>query len=125
MRPITLLTIIAFATLFIQCKWTTNKTVQTSNSNWTKDKNGCMHIRDEKLANTLLSDNGLMNNSKEAFLKVFDSPNETVREIGTEILIYYWSTVCDGNKIIADGDKCYARFYFKEDKLVSTDFPCE
>jgi hypothetical protein len=125
MRLITAITVLAIATLLIQCRPTTDKRLQTLSNRWKKDQNGCMHIRNKELAVKLLNTNGLMNSSKEAFLIVFGSPNETTNLNGADILTYYYGTICEGNKIVPNGDKCYATFYFKDAKLVSTGFPCE
>jgi hypothetical protein len=67
----------------------------------------------------------LMGKSETIFLKVFKSPNDTEHVDNDEILVYYWGGVCEGHKLVTDGDKCYAKFYFKASGLAFVDFTCE
>jgi len=66
-----------------------------------------------------------MHSSKEIFLKICEKPNEIKTVNESEILIYYFDTICESGEIVLDSDKCYASFYFKNGKLDSTDFTCE
>ncbi|MEO6521201.1 MAG: hypothetical protein ABIN91_05975 [Mucilaginibacter sp.] len=108
--------------LFVGCS--SNK-IGSLDNRWSKDTCGCSRIRDTKLADKLLKDYQLMNNTKVAFLNVFGEPDTIKESDGSEVLVYYWGTVCSNNKIIKESDRCYADFYFKDDKLISNSFPCE
>jgi len=66
-----------------------------------------------------------MNAAKGKFLAIFKSPNKTEMKGDTDILEYYFDTVCDSTRSLMQSEKCTAKFYFKSDKLVQTDFICE
>ena len=63
----------------------------------------------------------LNHSSKEKFINVFGEPNEKKFINDTEVLVYYFDTLCD----VQEQDKCYAEFYFKSGLLTSTEFLCE
>lgn len=95
------------------------------NPGWIKDKNGCLGIRNQKLAKTMIDQSDLMGSSETDFMKVFGPPDTTTEDNDIRMLIYYWGSMCEQNKPATGADKCYARFYFKKDRLSSTDFICE
>ncbi|GAA3978479.1 hypothetical protein [Mucilaginibacter dorajii] len=94
-------------------------------NNWSRDKEGCLGLRNKALADSLINQYQLMGKSETIFLKVFKSPNDTEHVDDDEILVYYWGGVCEGHKLVTDGDKCYAKFYFKASGLAFVDFTCE
>ena len=95
------------------------------NAGWIKDKNGCLGIRNQKLATEMINQYDLMGDAETDFTKVFGQPDTTTEDNGTRTLIYYWGNICENNNPTTGSDKCYAQFYFKKDKLSSTDFICE
>ena len=90
-------------------------------NDWKKDQNGCLKLRTEKLAIELIAKHNLNDSSKEKFITVFGEPNEKKLINDTEVLVYYFDTLCDAQ----EQDKCYAEFYFKRGLLTSTEFLCE
>ena len=90
-------------------------------NDWKKDQNGCLKLRTENLAIELIAKNNLNHSSKEKFINVFGEPNEKRFINDTEVLVYYFDTLCDAQ----EQDKCYAEFYFKSGLLTSTEFLCE
>jgi hypothetical protein len=94
-------------------------------NNWSRDKEGCLGLRNKALADSLISQYQLMGKSEDVFLKAFKSPNDIEHTAYDEILVYYWGGVCESHKLIMDGDKCYAKFHFKAGGLASVDFTCE
>jgi hypothetical protein len=94
-------------------------------NSWSRDKEGCLGLRSKSLADSLISQYQLMGKSEDVFLKVFKSPNDIEHTADDEILVYYWGGVCESHKLIMNGDKCYAKFYFKAGTLASADFICE
>lgn len=73
----------------------------------------------------MIDEYDLMGDSETDFIKVFGSPDTTTEENDMRTLIYYWGSMCENSKPTTGADKCYAQFYFKKDKLSSTDFICE
>lgn len=94
-------------------------------NNWSRDKEGCLGLRNKALADSLINQYQLMGKSEDIFLKVFKSPNDTEHVDNNEILVYYWGGVCESHKLIMGGDKCYAKFHFKAGCFASVDFSCE
>jgi hypothetical protein len=92
---------------------------------WQKDRNGCLKIRNKKLAEDLLKKHNLKNKSQSDFLKVFGLANEKKTSDNQQVLIYYFDSVCNENELVKDGDKCYAEFYFKNDSLQNEIYLCE
>jgi hypothetical protein len=92
---------------------------------WQKDKNGCLQIRNKKLAEDLLLKYNLKNKSQSDFLKVFGLANEKKTSDNQQVLIYYFDSVCNENELVKDGDKCYAEFYFENDSLKKEIYLCE
>ena len=90
-------------------------------NDWKKDQNGCLKLRTENLAIELIAKHNLNHSSKEKFINVFGEPNEKKLINDTEVLVYYFDTLCD----VQEQDKCYAEFYFKSGLLTSTEFLCE
>ena len=90
-------------------------------NDWKKDQNGCLKLRTENLAIELIAKHNLNLSSKEKFITVFGEPNEKKLINDTEVLVYYFDTLCDAQ----EQDKCYAEFYFKRGLLTSTEFLCE
>ena len=90
-------------------------------NDWKKDQNGCLKLRTEKLAIELIAKHNLNHSSKEKFINVFGEPNEKKFINDTEVLVYYFDTLCDAQ----EQDKCYAEFYFRRGLLTSTEFLCE
>jgi len=130
----TFLLSIGIILLLQSCNSQPNGKVKTNNpttsneevtNDWKKDKVGCLKLRTEQLATTLIKNNQLVNATKERFLKVFGSPNETQDREGKEVLIYYFDTVCVDGKLKQAGDKCYANFYFVGNSLGYQEFICE
>ena len=95
-------------------------------NDWQKDKYGCLKLRTKELAEKLIKKNNLYEKRREDFLQVFGEPNKTKQE-GDKyvILIYYFDTACRDGKLQKDSDKCYANFYFSNDKLVRDVYLCE
>jgi hypothetical protein len=120
------LILITCLSIFIDCNNKERKYInQNSDLNqykndWKLDKNGCLNLRNIKLADSLISKFDLTRKSKEDFLKVFGEPNKFEQDE----LIYYFDCACDENSDI-NGDKCYATFYFKDNKLNDKNFACE
>jgi len=104
-----------------------NKVEQTNvvMNEWKKDKNGCLKIRNKKLAETLLQKYNLRNRTQSEFLKVFGVANEKKASDNQQILVYYFDSVCNENELVKGGDKCYAQFYFEKDSLKKEIFLCE
>ena len=94
---------------------------QTIINDCKKHQNGCLKLRTEKLAIELIAKHNLNHSSKEKFINVFGEPNEKKLINDTEVLVYYFDTLCD----VQEQDKCYAEFYFKSGLLTSTEFLCE
>lgn len=105
----------------------TNKqaTVLSLPNDWQKDKDGCLKLRNEKLANKLISENNLKGSHKIAFLNIFGKANEIDNTNKEEVLIYYFDCVCNSGKLNVKGDKCYAKFHFENGKLKTEEFICE
>ena len=110
--------LIIVALLFYSCKL-------KPNPGWIKDKNGCLGIRNQKLAKALIDQYDLMGDTESDFIKVFGLPDTTDNQYDKHILIYYWGGICENSKPTKEADKCYAQFYFKDEKLSSADFTCE
>lgn len=121
-------TAILLLLFLIQCKQQKNpenkKNIYQSND-WVKDSIGCLHLRTKVLALKLINENKLMNDTKKKFLDVFKSPNNVENTKEAEILEYYMGNFCENAKPVANSDKCYAKFYFKEGKLAEMHFICE
>lgn len=118
--------------LSFSCNSTDNKKIINNNSkdlielnDWKKDKEGCLKLRNEKLANKLIIENNLQNGNKKSFTQVFGVANKIEKRNSEVVLIYYFDSVCKEGNIYEKGDKCYANFYFKEDVLKSQEFICE
>jgi hypothetical protein len=101
-----------------------NEEIEKSND-WIFDQNGCLKLRSEKLAYQLINENKLIGSSQIQFQKFFGIPNQVDTLNNSEVLIYYFQSVCNGNAVVLKGDKCYANFYFNDDKLNSQEFICE
>ena len=95
------------------------------NNDWSRDKKGCLQLRNRDLANKLIKENGLMNGSADSFLKVFGKPDTVNQKDGAESLVYYMKSMCEDNKPVKDSDKCWGVFYFESRRLTSYNFPCE
>lgn len=120
------------AYLFLSCNGQTSSSepqeIQeqvTLMNDWQKDKNGCLKIRNKELAERLVTENALRSKTKKDFVKIFGEPNQTESEQEQFVLIYFFDCVCQDNEPIKGGDKCYARFYFKQDRLNLEEFICE
>lgn len=98
---------------------------QNEMNEWKQDENGCLKIRSMILAEKLVSENALRNKTKKDFVKIFGEPNQTENLLEESILIYFFDCVCQNNVPINGGDKCYAKFYFEQDRLNSEEFICE
>jgi hypothetical protein len=94
-------------------------------NDWQKDKEGCLKLRNEKLAYWLITENNLRNSNKADFLKVFGAANKIDNINNQEVLIYYFDCVCKNSKLYENGDKCYASFYFEKDTFKIEEFICE
>ena len=94
-------------------------------ADWHKDEYGCLKLRTKELAEKLVSNNKLMNSTKEDFLQVFNTPNVIEHNEKGEVWVYYMDTICADGKLIPEGDKCYADFSFTNNKLTAINFPCE
>lgn len=88
---------------------------------WKNDINGCVRIRNNKLAEKLVRDNELKGASKSRFMEVFGKPDKEEKTT----LTYYFGAVCNGTKIVAHTDTCFAEFTFKEGKLTGQDYICQ
>ena len=94
-------------------------------NDWIKDKDGCLKLRNEKLAYKLIAENNLKNSNKADFLKVFGIANKIDSVKNQEVLIYYFDCVCQNGELYENGDKCYANFYFENGRLKTEEFICE
>lgn len=123
-KTIRIFTLLSLAIFFLGCQQ--HKTPKTYfDSNWVKDSIGCLNLRTKELATKLINSNNLLHDTKTKFLDIFKSPNkiETIR--GIEILTYFMGNFCEAGKPIENTDKCYAKFYFKNNRLSDTSFSCE
>lgn len=102
-----------------------NLTTKFKTNDWIKDSQGCLKLRNEKLAYKLIEENNLKNGAKEDFVKVFGIANKIDSTINNVILIYYFDCICIDNKLNVEGDKCYASFHFNNGRLKSEEFICE
>jgi hypothetical protein len=109
------------------CKQTDTGGVKSKPLNaWGRDSLGCKQLRTEQLAQQMVEDGKLMNDSKEKFLSVFYNPDTTAAQVERGyMLIYYMNNMCEKGRQIPNSDKCYATFYFRNNKLVDMDFTCE
>ena len=103
-----------------------NTTVKSEiSNNWKKDKDGCLKLRSKKLAENLIKDYNLNNKYKSDFRKVFGKPNKIEKENNQEVYVYYFDCTCVKGNIVKGSDKCYAEFYFDNDKFKDVIFICE
>lgn len=95
-------------------------------NDWGKDRDGCMKLRSKELAKKLIKEYQLMHKTKSDFINVFKEPNSLKKDGDkTVVLTYYFDAICDNDKIIEGSDRCYANFYFTNDKFLSEEFICE
>lgn len=94
-------------------------------TNWAKDKYGCLSLRSSRLAEKLIIKYHLINSTIKEALNVFSTPNIIDYSDKSEIFVYYFAGPCNTGKLIEAGDKCYLRLYFKKNRLVTTQIPCE
>jgi hypothetical protein len=102
-----------------------NATVSIYENDWKKDKNGCLKLRNKKLADSLILEFNLELKSMDEFTKVFGVPNITDVSENQDVLIYYFNCLCYKNVPTKNSDKCYAEFYFKDKKFIKKIFLCE
>ena len=129
MKNLYLITFTALVSALFACQSPANQTPRFKDSEliaeWAQDSLGCFRFRNEKVAAKLVNDNHLMNKNKGRFLQVFHSPDTTYESNGRETLVYYWGSVCQNDKLVPNSDKCYVNFYFKSNKLIFMEVPCE
>ena len=94
-------------------------------NNWKRDSKGCLKLRNKKLADSLIKKYDLEQKTIEEFKQVFGDPNDKKIMDTQNILIYYFDCICKDDVIVKDSDKCYAEFYFKNEKLVDKIYICE
>jgi len=92
---------------------------------WQQDVDGCLKIRSKKLAQSIIKDYNLNGKSVQYFLKIFGSANCIKYLDNKVILIYYFDSVCKENNPVKNGDKCYAKFYFENNKFYKDIYLCE
>lgn len=126
--------ILIFACFIFSCNNSENSISIINNSqvsksemnDWQKDKDGCLKLRTKELAEELIKKNNLYKKRREDFLQIFGKPNE-IKQEGNKyvILIYYFDSSCIEGQLQKDSEKCYANFYFSNDKLVREVYLCE
>lgn len=94
-------------------------------NNWQSDKYGCLKIRNKVISENLINNYNLINKHISEFIKVFGQPNEEIKNNDTLILVYYFDSICNNNKIVTDGDKCFVEFYFENNLLKENTYICE
>jgi hypothetical protein len=107
-----------------------NKRITTTleiNNEWIKDSLGCMKKRNNDYAENLIQKYNLKKSTLSDFKKVFGTPNTTEKgDLSTdEILIYFFDSFCENNILQNNSDKCYARFYFRNNILIDRNYICE
>ncbi|GIV45094.1 MAG: hypothetical protein KatS3mg035_2222 [Bacteroidia bacterium] len=135
MRGSVVLIMFIWTYLLIECNYGQNKHKSSNINNvkvmnltindWQKDKEGCLKLRTKVLAEKLIIEHELYEKGKNDFLKIFGQPNEIRQNEKQLILIYYFDTVCQDGRIQKNGDKCYANFYFNNNKLIMREYLCE
>jgi hypothetical protein len=90
------------------------------------DSLGCLKKRNKDYSENIIKKYNLKNSNISDFKKIFGTPNAIEKDgSNTEILIYYFDSFCKNNVLQNDSDKCYARFYFRNNKLIDKDYICE
>lgn len=122
-----IITILFIFFLFLNCN--KNKkpfnTLQINND-WIMDSLGCLKKRNKDYSENIIKKYNLKNSNISDFKKIFGTPNAIEKDgSNTEILIYYFDSFCKNNVLQNDSDKCYARFYFRNNKLIDKDYICE
>lgn len=119
--------ILIFSFILFSCETKEKKEINKIEINkyWVQDSLGCLNKRNEKLSKIIINKYKLENSSKETFVEIFGKPNELEKDGNILILIYYLQSICTNNSINEHSDKCYARFYFHNNRLIDKDYICE
>lgn len=94
-------------------------------NDWQRDKDGCLKLRNERLALDLIMKHNLSNSNKANFIDVFGSPNDLFSIEKGMVLVYYFDCNYSGSTVVERSDKCYAKFFFEQDQLRKKEFICE
>lgn len=127
-RKISSTLLILVALCLLQCKQNSNvgtSKINPQNSDWTTDSIGCLGLRTRDLALKMIKQNNLMYNNRVKFINIFKHPNKVEKTKDWEILTYYMGNLCENGHTIPNSDKCYAKFYIKDDRLIDLSFTCE
>jgi len=114
--------------LFLNCNKENRKFANKLkiNDEWIKDSLGCLGKRNEDYSESMIKKYTLRNSNTSDFKNVFGNPNTIEKDSSnTEILIYFLNSFCENNIPQDDSDKCYARFYFRNNILIDRDYICE
>jgi hypothetical protein len=124
--------LVLLSLIFLSCNGQeTSKSKETKKqsinhtNDWKRDEYGCLKLRNKKLADSLIKKHNLEQETVEKFEQVFGQPNDTKVVNTQNVLIYYFDCICKENTIVKNSDKCYAEFYFKNNKLIDKIFLCE
>lgn len=121
---IILMKIILILLVFFSCK-RNNANFGDIDNDWKIDSIGCSGLRKPDLAKKLIEINKLEQKNVSDFEIVFGNPNEIRGDFLEKTYVYYFSSVCKDDKLVKDGDKCYAEFYFINSNFKSVSFICE
>lgn len=94
-------------------------------NDWQRDRDGCLKLRNERLALDLIMGHNLNSSNQANFIDVFGSPNDIFSIEKGMVLVYYFDCNCSGNIAVEGSDQCYAKFFFEHNRLTRKEFICE
>jgi hypothetical protein len=100
------------------------KSKSINSQKWIVDQYGCLRLRDEKLAQAIITENSLKHSTKRNFIRAFGKPNQKDSSASQDILIYFFDSSCE-NDTLDNAEKFEAIFLFRNDSLYSDMYICQ
>lgn len=79
---------------------------------WKSDSLGCKHIRTPVLFDKLFIENKMAYKNANEFISFFGKPNNQEKFTDRLVFVYYYNSICSGNKLNANSDKSSVRISF-------------
>lgn len=121
-RNIKIIIFIICQLFIMSCNQDKNTSEDAIKNDWIKDKNGCLKLRTEKLADSLINKYHLYSKSQKEFIKIFGEGNY---KTNNEIYYYFDSECTNYDQIEKNSDKCVFIFEFKKNLLYRYYQSCE
>lgn len=91
---------------------------------WKVDSFGCLKYRTKERAFYIKDSLDLMNKSSSFIINKLGAPNTIRKEANTEILKYYFNTVCRENIFVDSLDYCWIEMVIESNRLKRIDIIC-